>query len=53
MFDWWTDLPKPARYGAALVFLAVGGVFLLGGYFVPWPWAVGGVLLVAAMVVDD
>lgn len=54
MFEWWASLPGWARYGVALLALALGGVLLLlTNRFYPWPWAIGAVLLCAATCVND
>ncbi len=53
MFEWFADLSPLARYGAALLFLGAGGVAYVCGWWVPWLWAVGGTLLLAAMLVKD
>ena len=48
MFDWWIDLPPWLRYGVAVAFLAVSTVLWFVGYFWPWGWVVGLVLLMFA-----
>ena len=45
MFDWWTDLPWWLRYGVAVTFLLISTVLYFAGWFWPWGWAVGIVLL--------
>ncbi len=53
MFDWFTDLGILGRLGVAGLFLAAGGIAWLSGWYVPWLWAVGGVLLLVALFVSD
>lgn len=53
MFDWYVDMSKGGRIGIALFILAIAGISLVCGYFWPWGWAIGGVLLVAAFVIRD
>jgi hypothetical protein len=52
MLEWWAGLGKPAQYGVALLVLGIGTFFLIGGSFIPLLWAVGGVLLCAAIPLD-
>lgn len=52
MFEWWSDLSKGARYGVSILFLGVSTLLYFCGYFWPWGWAVGGVLFLAAVVMD-
>ncbi len=53
MFEWFADLSKGLRYGVALLFLAISTIIWFVGYFWPWGWAVGGVLLGASLLIDD
>lgn len=45
MIDLWTGLNWKLRLGIALLFLLISTVAFFAGYFWPWGWAVGGVLL--------
>jgi len=45
MLDSWTGLPWKLRLGVALLFLLISTVLYFIGYFWPWGWAVGAVLL--------
>lgn len=52
--EWWAGLPAWARYGVALVPLAIAGVIFVATdrlYF--WPIGLGIALLLAAMMVSD
>lgn len=53
MFEWFTDLGILGRLGVAGLFLAAAGIAWLSGWYVPWLWAVGGVLLLFALFVSD
>jgi hypothetical protein len=46
MFGWWGTLSPWIRFGVAGLFLLASTLVWLGGYFWPWGWAVGGVLLI-------
>ncbi len=48
MFEWGAGLPWVLRLSIALAFLLLSTVLWLAGYFWPWGWAVGGVLLLVA-----
>lgn len=43
--EWWTGLPWWLRVGVSLVFLLISTVIWFSGYFWPYGWAVGIVLL--------
>ncbi|OAI41050.1 hypothetical protein AYO40_03970 [Planctomycetaceae bacterium SCGC AG-212-D15] len=45
MFEWWAGLPPLIRFGVSIFFLLVSTGLWAAGYFWPWGWAVGGVLL--------
>ncbi len=49
MFDWFLDIPLWLRALIGLGFLAVSTVFWLSGWFWPWGWAVGGIILLASI----
>jgi hypothetical protein len=54
MFDWWLDLPAWARYGVALLILAIAAtLFFVNGRIYPWVWGCGGAMLIVAMFVKD
>ena len=53
MFEWYADMSKGGRIGIAAFVLAISGIAYLCGYFWPWGWAVGVVLLVAAFLIND
>ena len=53
LFEWFADLSPILRYGAAFGFLAAGGIAFLAGYFVPWLWGIGIVLLFASMLMGS
>ena len=52
MLEWWIDLPSWLKYGVALLLLAISTVAWFSGYFWPWGWGLGGVLLLGAMAVE-
>lgn len=52
MFSWWTGLPWKLRLGIALLFLLISTGLWFAGYFWPWGWAVGVVLLLFAFPND-
>lgn len=52
MFEWFADLPRLAKVGVALLVLGVSAGAWFAGYFWPWGWGVGGVLLIAAFMID-
>ncbi len=45
MFDWWTGLNTWLRFGVAGAFLLASTILWLVGYFWPWGWVVGIILL--------
>jgi hypothetical protein len=45
MFSWYTGLPWKLRMAVALTFLLISTVLFFSGYFWPWGWAVGVILL--------
>lgn len=45
MFEWWYDINHWARKGIAVGILLLTTIIFLCGWFWPWGWAVGGVLL--------
>jgi hypothetical protein len=45
MFEWWVGLPWWLRLGVALFFLLSSTILCFLGWFWPWGWAVGVVLL--------
>jgi hypothetical protein len=51
VFEWFADLSPILKFGAAFLFLGIGVVTWFCGYFVPWVWAVGIVLLMAAILI--
>jgi len=53
MFEWYAELPRWMKVGISLLILGAAYGVYLAGYFWPWAWGVGGVLLVAAFVIDD
>ena len=53
MFEWFAELSPIAKYGLAFLFLGISTVAYFCGYFWPWGWAVGGVLLLAAIWIGD
>jgi len=53
MFEWFTDLGLLGRLGVAGFFIALAGIAYLAGLYVPWLWAVGGVLFLAALFLPD
>jgi hypothetical protein len=46
MISWWTGLPWKLRLGVACAFLLLSTILWFTGYFWPWGWAVGGVMLI-------
>jgi hypothetical protein len=45
MIGWWTGLSWWLRAGVALLFLLASTILWILGWFWPWGWAIGGVLL--------
>ena len=45
MFGWWADLTPLTRFLMAGSFLLASTALWFAGYFWPWGWAIGGVLL--------
>jgi hypothetical protein len=52
MFEWWGGLSPWLRFGVAGFFLLVSTVLWFAGYFWPWGWAVGAVLLLFSFPSD-
>lgn len=50
MFEWWEDVPVWLRLTLSLGLLAISTVVFFAGYFWPWGWAIGGVLLVFSFI---
>ncbi len=48
LFQWWAGQPPWIRFGVAFVFLLLSTVLWFAGYFWPWGWVVGAVLLLLA-----
>jgi hypothetical protein len=46
MFGWWAGLSPWVRFGVSGSFLLLSTALWLSGYFWPWGWAAGGVLLI-------
>jgi hypothetical protein len=46
MLDWWTGLPWKLRLAVAVILLLISTVLFFIGYFWPWGWALGGILLI-------
>ena len=46
MFSWWTGLPWKLRLAVALGFLLLSTILYFCGYFWPWGWAAGVILLI-------
>ena len=45
LFEWWSGLSRWVRYGVAVAFLVLSTIIYFCGYFWPWGWAIGIVLL--------
>jgi hypothetical protein len=45
MFEWFHDIPWWLRLGVALGFILLSTVLYFAGWFWPWGWAVGLILL--------
>ncbi len=45
LFEWWAGLSPWIRFGVALLFLALSTILWFLGYFFPWGWGVGIILL--------
>lgn len=45
LFEWWADLNPWLRRGVAALFLLVSTVLWAAGYFWPYGWVVGVILL--------
>jgi len=45
MLEWWAGLSPWIRFGVSLAFLLASTIAWLVGYFVPWGWAIGTILL--------
>ena len=52
MFEWYTDLSMLAKIAISLFILGIAYGVYLAGFFWPWAWGMGGVLFVAAFVID-
>ncbi|MEM7230024.1 MAG: hypothetical protein AAF432_14540 [Planctomycetota bacterium] len=52
LIEFWIDLPWWLKYGVALIFLIISTVMYFNDVFWPAGWAIGGVLLLAAMAID-
>jgi len=48
LFEWWGELSPWIRYGAALFFLLLSTGLWFAGWFWPYGWAVGAILLLFA-----
>jgi hypothetical protein len=48
--EWWWEKPWWLRWTVALIPIAIGLIRLATGWFWPWAFAVGGVLVVVEMV---
>jgi hypothetical protein len=46
MFEWWAGLNTWLKVGVAVFFLLISTVLWFMGYFFPWGWAVGVILLI-------
>ncbi len=46
MFAWWSELPAVLRFGVAVLFLLASTGLWFAGYFWPYGWVVGTVLLI-------
>jgi hypothetical protein len=46
VFEWCGGLPWQLRVSVALLFLLASTILWFTGYFWPWGWAVGGILLI-------
>jgi hypothetical protein len=53
MFGWWFDLRPLARAGMASVLLLVSTGMWFAGWFWPWGWVVGVVMLLASFPSDS
>jgi hypothetical protein len=49
LYEWYGGLSPWVRFGVAFLFLGASTVAWLAGYFWPWGWAVGLVMLVLAL----
>ena len=45
LFEWWAGLSPWIRFGVAMLFLAASTILWFAGYFFPWGWGVGVILL--------
>jgi hypothetical protein len=52
MIEWWTELPRLLRAGAALLLLLASTVLWFAGTFWPWGWGIGAVLLLFSFPSD-
>jgi len=48
LFQFWGELGPLWRYGLPILLLAISTGIWLAGWFWPWGWAVGGVMLLFA-----
>jgi hypothetical protein len=45
LLEWWSDQSPWIRYGVSGFFLLVSTILFFCGWFWPWGWAIGAVLL--------
>ena len=45
LFEWWAGLSPWVRFGVSLLLLAASTILWFAGYFFPWGWVAGVVLL--------
>ena len=49
MFEWFLEIPLWLRALVGLGLLAVSSVIWFAGWFWPWGWVVGGIILLASI----
>jgi len=53
MFEWFAEIPWWVRLSVALAFILASTIIWFAGYFWPWGWAVGAVLLMFSFPSDS
>ena len=48
-YEWYSELPRLLKFGVALLMLAGSWALFLNGVFTVWGWALGFLLLMAAI----
>ncbi len=49
LFEWWMDKPAWLRALLSLILIGISTAIYFAGYFWPWGWAIGGIMLALSM----